>query len=121
VVVEVSPGGRWVAEYYPHDSADELPDGGLRITLRAPDPATLRRLALRLGRDGRIVSPRELTDSARQAAREALAAYDVPTGDGGPPARAKPRVGEEPRVGEGLPEGSHGVQDGLYGRQEQEL
>ncbi|WP_217214439.1 YafY family protein [Streptomyces sp. AC550_RSS872] len=76
VVVEVGPGGRWVAEYYPHDSADELADGGLRITLRTPDPASLRRLALRLGRDGRIVSPTELADSARQAAREALAAYD---------------------------------------------
>jgi proteasome accessory factor C len=76
VVVEVGPGGRWVAEYYPHDSADELPDGGLRITLRTPDPASLRRLALRLGRDGRIVSPRDLADRARQAAREALAAYD---------------------------------------------
>ncbi|GGZ07484.1 helix-turn-helix transcriptional regulator [Streptomyces poonensis] len=76
VVVEVGPGGRWVAEYYPHDSAEELPDGGLRITLRTPDPASLRRLALRLGRDGRIVEPRDLADSARQAAREALAAYD---------------------------------------------
>ncbi|MFE7893124.1 helix-turn-helix transcriptional regulator [Streptomyces sp. NPDC057412] len=76
VVVEVGPGGRWVAEYYPHDSADELPDGGLRITLRTPDPASLRRLALRLGGDGRIVSPPELADSARRAAREALAAYD---------------------------------------------
>ncbi|MFF2384705.1 helix-turn-helix transcriptional regulator [Streptomyces sp. NPDC058108] len=82
VVVEVGPGGRWVAEYYPHDSADELPDGGLRITLRTPDPASLRRLALRLGRDGRIVSPPELADSARQAAREALAAYDGLDGDG---------------------------------------
>ncbi|GAA3071289.1 WYL domain-containing protein [Streptomyces olivoverticillatus] len=57
VVIEVGPGGRWVAEYYPHDSAEELPEGGLRITLRTPDPASLRRLALRLGRDGRIVSP----------------------------------------------------------------
>lgn len=76
VVVEVGPGGRWVAEYYPHDSADELPDGGLRITLRTPEPASLRRLALRLGRDGRIVSPQDLADSARRAAREALAAYD---------------------------------------------
>ncbi|MGF0172777.1 helix-turn-helix transcriptional regulator [Streptomyces sp. Marseille-Q5077] len=76
VVVEVGPGGRWVAEYYPHDSADELADGGLRITLRTPDPTSLRRLALRLGRDGRIVSPAALADSARLAAREALAAYD---------------------------------------------
>ncbi len=76
VVVEVGPGGRWVAEYYPHDSAEELPDGGLRITLRTPDPASLRRLALRLGRDGRIVSPPELAESARKAARDALAAYD---------------------------------------------
>ncbi|MFD7861153.1 helix-turn-helix transcriptional regulator [Streptomyces sp. NPDC057682] len=78
VVVEVGPGGRWVAEYYPHDRAEELPDGGLRITLRTPDPASLRRLALRLGREGRIVSPPELARSARDAARAALAAYDEP-------------------------------------------
>jgi proteasome accessory factor C len=76
VVVEVGPGGRWVAEYYPHDSAEELPDGGLRITLRTPDPSSLRRLALRLGRDGHIVAPAELATSARAAAREALVAYD---------------------------------------------
>ncbi|MEW2222823.1 WYL domain-containing protein [Streptomyces sp. NPDC006990] len=75
VVVEVGPGGRWVAEYYPHDSAEELADGGLRITLRTPDPASLRRLALRLGADGRITAPEELARSAREAAREALAAY----------------------------------------------
>ncbi|MFD0271298.1 helix-turn-helix transcriptional regulator [Streptomyces sp. NPDC127106] len=75
VVVEVGPAGRWVAEYYPHDRAEELANGGLRITLRSPDPGSLRRLALRLGRDGRIVSPPELAESARQAAREALAGY----------------------------------------------
>ncbi|NEE52160.1 WYL domain-containing protein, partial [Streptomyces sp. SID8455] len=67
----------WVAEYYPHDSAEELPDGGLRITLRTPDPASLRRLALRLGGEGRIVAPPELADSARTAAREALTAYET--------------------------------------------
>ena len=72
VVVEVGPGGRWVAEYYPHDSAEELPDGGLRITLRTPDPASLRRLALRLGRDGRIVvaaGPRATAPGRRRARR----------------------------------------------------
>ncbi|MFI5804110.1 helix-turn-helix transcriptional regulator [Streptomyces sp. NPDC051561] len=77
VVVEVGPGGRWVAEYYPHDSAEELPDGGLRVTLRTPDPASLRRLALRLGREGRIVSPVGLAVSAREAARDALSAYET--------------------------------------------
>lgn len=77
VVVEVGPGGRWVAEYYPHDRAEELPDGGLRITLRTPSPASLRRLALRLGSDGRIVAPQDLADSARSAAAEALAAYET--------------------------------------------
>ncbi|WP_432115822.1 helix-turn-helix transcriptional regulator [Streptomyces sp. S1] len=82
VVVEVGPGGRWVAEYYPHDRADELPDGGLRITLRTPDPASLRRLALRLGSDGRIVAPAELADSARTAAAAALAAYENGDGSG---------------------------------------
>ncbi|NED86867.1 WYL domain-containing protein, partial [Streptomyces sp. SID11233] len=71
VTVEVAPAGRWVAEYYPHDKAEELPDGGLRITLRTPDPASLRRLALRLGADGRIVAPEELATSAREAARRA--------------------------------------------------
>lgn len=76
VVVEVGPGGRWVAEYYPHDSAEELTDGGLRITLRSPDPASLRRLALRLGRDGRITEPIELAHAARDAAQAALAAYE---------------------------------------------
>jgi proteasome accessory factor C len=76
VVIEVGPGGRWVAEYYPHDSAEELPEGGLRITLRTPDPASLKRLALRLGRDGHIIAPQELADSAREAARAALEAYE---------------------------------------------
>ncbi|MER5177960.1 WYL domain-containing protein [Streptomyces sp. NPDC002896] len=94
VVVEVGPGGRWVAEYYPHDSAEELPEGGLRITLRTPDPASLRRLALRLGRDGRIVSPQDLAESAQRAAREALAAYDEPVGTGPGPHQPRPPAGE---------------------------
>jgi proteasome accessory factor C len=102
VVVEVGPGGRWVAEYYPHDSADELPDGGLRITLRTPDPASLRRLALRLGRDGRIVSPQDLADSARRAAREALAAYDGVEAE-------EARQDEEPRAGRESADGGYGV------------
>ncbi|WP_165988551.1 YafY family protein [Streptomyces sp. YIM 98790] len=76
VVIEVGLGGRWITEYYPYDAAEELPDGGLRVTLRTPDPHTLRRLVLRLGPDGRVVEPAELAVSARDAARAALAAYE---------------------------------------------
>jgi proteasome accessory factor C len=75
VVLEVGPGGRWVTEYYTHDEAVELPDGGLRITLRTPDPSGLRRLALRLGPDGRIVAPEALAEQSRAVALEALALY----------------------------------------------
>lgn len=75
VVVEVGPAGRWVAEYYTHDLAEELPDGGLRITLRSSDPLGLRTLALRLGRDGRIVAPAPLAEQAKAAALAALAGY----------------------------------------------
>ncbi|MFJ1792431.1 helix-turn-helix transcriptional regulator [Kitasatospora griseola] len=75
VVVEVGPGGRWVAEYYTHDSAEELPDGGLRITLRSAEPSGLRTLALRLGRDGRITKPPQLAEQARTAALAALEHY----------------------------------------------
>ncbi|MEZ0067488.1 proteasome accessory factor C [Streptacidiphilus sp. MAP12-20] len=76
VVLEVGPGGRWVAEYYTHEAAEERPDGGLRIVLRTPDPATLLRLVLRLGPDGRVVSPQSLADRAREVAALALARYD---------------------------------------------
>ncbi|RAG80485.1 WYL domain-containing protein, partial [Streptacidiphilus pinicola] len=76
VVLEVAPGGRWVAEYYPHESAEELPDGGLRIVLRTPDPSSLLRLVLRLGPDGRVLAPTSLADQARAAAGAALARYD---------------------------------------------
>jgi proteasome accessory factor C len=113
VVVEVGPGGRWVAEYYPHDSAEELPDGGLRITLRTPAPASLRRLALRLGGEGRIVSPSDLADSARQAARDALAAYDTPDAFAAPAAPHPHGTGAD---GGGSGDG-RGSGDGLTGRE----
>lgn len=97
VIVEVGPAGRWVAEYYPHDSAEELPGGGLRITVRTPSPSSLRRLALRLGQDGRIVAPVELAESARRAAREALAAYEDRSEDEGVAHTARPARVTGPR------------------------
>jgi predicted DNA-binding transcriptional regulator YafY len=75
VVIELTPLGRWVAEYYPCDSIEELGDGRLRVTLRTPDPGWVRRLALRLGENGRIVAPASLAAQVREDASAALAQY----------------------------------------------
>jgi len=75
VELELAAAGRWVAEYYPCEQAEELPDGRLRITLRTPDTQWVRRLALRLGEDGRVVSPPELAVQVGHDAAAALAHY----------------------------------------------
>jgi proteasome accessory factor C len=77
VVLELSAAGRWVAEYYPCESVAELEDGRLRVVLRTPDTGWVRRLALRLGEDGRIISPPSLVTEIREAATAALANYVV--------------------------------------------
>jgi proteasome accessory factor C len=77
VVLELTPEGAWVADNYPYESLEELPGGGLRVTLRTPDTRWVRRLALRLGAAGRIVAPVPLADAVRAEAKAALRAYDV--------------------------------------------
>ncbi|HUN34177.1 MAG TPA: WYL domain-containing protein [Trebonia sp.] len=78
VVLDVSPVARWVAEYYPCESVTPAPDGPegwTRVSLRTPDTGWVARLALRLGGDGRVISPPELQAEVRQSARAALAQY----------------------------------------------
>jgi proteasome accessory factor C len=75
VEFELSVAGRWVAEYYPCERVDELGDGRLRIVLRTPDTRLVRRLALRLGEDGRVISPADLAAQVREDATAALAQY----------------------------------------------
>jgi proteasome accessory factor C len=75
VTLELGPGARWVQEYYPCESVDELGDGRLRVTLRTPDTRWVRRLALRLGEDGRVIAPSSLADAVRADAVAALALY----------------------------------------------
>jgi proteasome accessory factor C len=77
VELELSAEGRWVAEYYPCESVSDLPDGRLRVVLRTPDTGWVRRLALRLGEDGRVIAPPELVAEIRDAATAALANYVV--------------------------------------------
>jgi proteasome accessory factor C len=75
VELELSAAGRWVAEYYPCERVEELGDGRLRVGLRTPDTRWVRRLALRLGEDGRVTSPTELAAQVREDAAAALAQY----------------------------------------------
>ena len=83
VVIELSPYGRWVAEYYPCEEAADIGEGWLRVVLRTPDSEWVRRLALRLGEDGRIVEPADLAADVRREAAATLARYG--SGTGGPP------------------------------------
>ncbi|MFP5335485.1 MAG: helix-turn-helix transcriptional regulator [Actinomycetes bacterium] len=75
VSLELEPGARWVVDYYPTESVEELGGGRLRVGLRTADPAWLRRLVLRLGGLAVVVDPPELVDGARESARAALDAY----------------------------------------------
>ena len=75
VVIELSPYGRWVAEYYPCEEVADIGEGWLRVVLRTPDSEWVRRLALRLGEDGRVVEPAELAADVRREAAAALARY----------------------------------------------
>jgi len=75
VVLEVGPPGHWVASYYPSENSTNLADGWLRITLRTPDTRWVRRLALRLGEDGRVVSPPELAEQVLADAMAAISNY----------------------------------------------
>jgi proteasome accessory factor C len=75
VTLRLAQPGRWVADYYSCESAAELPDGRLEVTLRASDTGWLRRLVLGLGPAAELVGPDWLADQVRSEAAEALAAY----------------------------------------------
>jgi predicted DNA-binding transcriptional regulator YafY len=77
VVLDVSAAARWVTEYYLAESVAELDGGWLRVTLRTPDAGWVRRLALRLGDDARVVSPAALVTEVRDTAMAALARYEL--------------------------------------------
>ncbi len=76
VELELAAAARWVAEYYPCESVAELGEGRLRVVLRTPDTGWVRRLALRLGEDARVLAPAPLAAAVRAAAAAALALYD---------------------------------------------
>jgi proteasome accessory factor C len=77
VELDLGPGARWVAESYPCESVHEADDGWLRVVLRTPDSRWVRRLALRLGEEAKVIAPASLAADVRAAAKAALSYYDL--------------------------------------------
>ena len=86
-VVRLAPAARWVTEYYPVESVEELPgdeaaDGPagaaappLVVRLRVSDPQWLVRLLLQLGGDAVLLEPADLAEEVRATARSVLDRY----------------------------------------------
>ena len=74
-ILELAADSRWVPEYYPCETVQELPGGGIRVGLRVADPDRIRRLILRLGGSVTVLGPAEFAATVRQTAQAALANY----------------------------------------------
>src|SRR5215218_3303486 len=79
VRLRLARGARWVAEYYPVDSATPVddPPGGLAVTVRTADLGWARRLVASLGGNAIVDEPAGLADRIADDARAALTRYDV--------------------------------------------
>jgi proteasome accessory factor C len=80
-VIHLERHARWVADYYPVDSVEELGEGRLAVTLRVGDPRWLVRLALRLAPAVTVVEPAELRAEVARTARTTLDHYSDLTAD----------------------------------------
>ncbi|MEZ5116712.1 MAG: WYL domain-containing protein [Candidatus Nanopelagicales bacterium] len=78
VTVELRPEARWAADQPAALSAEETPDGSLRVRFAVGDPAWIVGQALRWGGAGRVVAPPEVVTAVRDAAEAALAGYGDP-------------------------------------------
>jgi proteasome accessory factor C len=75
VILRLSAGARWVAEYYETAREDELIDGRLEVELPAGRLEWVERLLLRLGADAEVVAPEELRDRVRGLAARTRERY----------------------------------------------
>ncbi|MEJ7688961.1 MAG: WYL domain-containing protein [Nocardioidaceae bacterium] len=74
-MLDLAPGARWVADYYPIESREVTADGRLRIGLRYRDRGWLERLVLRLGGEAELLEPDWLAAAVQGRAKAALANY----------------------------------------------
>lgn len=74
--LRLEPEARWVTEYYPCDSVDDLPDGSTLVRLRTAGPDWIVRLALRLGPAAAVIDPPHIADTVRERASATLGYYN---------------------------------------------
>ena len=85
VTLRLLPGATWVADYYPVESAEDVPaadGGGLVVRVRTADTARLRRLVWRMGGSAVVLDPPEVVAEVATGAQAALTAYPATAGDG---------------------------------------
>jgi len=75
ITVRIGRSDRWITEYYPVESVDEITPEEWLVTLRVSDLDWARRFVLGLGPGVDVIAPPELAESVRGAVLEALAAY----------------------------------------------
>ncbi len=75
VTIDLDPPARWVAEYYPVETATEGPDGTLRVVLRSATADWPARLVLRLGGTAQVLGPDQVVERVRELAAAGLAGY----------------------------------------------
>ena len=79
VTLEVAPAARWIVDYYPVESVEELAGGRLLVRMRTADTRWLQQLVLRLSGQARVLEPAELGADVARIAADALAAYALTT------------------------------------------
>jgi proteasome accessory factor C len=76
VRLALSPGARWIAEYYATADEREAPDGVLEVTLPTARLGWVAGLLLRVGSDARVLDPPELAERVRELAASTALGYD---------------------------------------------
>ncbi len=75
VTLALAPSVSWIAEDYPVESVDPMPDGRLQVALPVADERWLQRLLLRTGDAVEVLDRPDIAERVRVEAAAALAAY----------------------------------------------
>jgi proteasome accessory factor C len=76
VTIRLTPAGRWLGDYYPLESEEDLADGGARVVLATGSPQWLTRLLVRLGPEATVEEPASVAEAAAEAAARILRRYE---------------------------------------------